>query len=219
MTNAPVAALPSLLLVAACSVGPASDDGAARASVDALDESTGGESFSAAIGSGTKPGLVTGRIYDDLAKNVDARMNDFEALGVRVLRIEIERATPMSTYARIVRAAKKRGIEVLAVVTQNSLEGVRDPMAGTREEFDATFVPKVVAAIDRTTSELPDISRHLYRHRATAPGWHPDLFFPPIWLPRRRLGGDPGNLKNGPRMPARRYRYLCLLSAAGYKIL
>lgn len=139
-------------------------DGSTPLPVDVGDGGDGGDGgtkdlrdFSDAVGSGTKPGLVTGRIYDDLAKNVDARMDDLKALGVRVIRIEIERTTPMTTYQTIMKAAIARGIEVLALVTQNSVDGSPNPMAGSRTDFDTGYVPKFIAAIDQTTSALPDL--------------------------------------------------------------
>src|SRR5687768_18543018 len=52
--------------------------------------------FSHDVGSGLKAGIVTGRIYDDLAKNTDDRMADLAALGTRALRLEIETATPLA---------------------------------------------------------------------------------------------------------------------------
>lgn len=161
-------------------VGPMQDKPATEAGAEAPDDDDDGElvggagssgdggaeasiigvvpGFSEAIGSGTKPALVTGRIYDDLAKNVDTRMDDLKALGVRVIRMEIESATPATAYAKIIDAAKKRGIEVLGLVTQNTIPGSPDPMAGTRAEFDAVFVPKVIAAIDATTTALPQLA-------------------------------------------------------------
>lgn len=148
-----IAAVVSVVVVSAACAAPPEEPH--ESSVAPISSGAGG--FSEAIGSGTKPGLVTGRIYEDLAKNVDARMDDLKALGVRVIRVEIERATPMTTYTRIIDAAKKRGIEVLGLVTQATLEGAPDPLAGTREEFDAEFVPKVIAAIDATTAALPQL--------------------------------------------------------------
>lgn len=176
MTVARGCALVSLVLVSACATlyGAERDRDDGTSSTEPLDEgratkpapgaaadggsdASGGSDFSEAIGSGTKPGLVSGRIYDELAKNVDARMDDLKALGVRILRIEIERATSMATYAEIVKGAKKRGIEVLALVTQNSIDGLPEPMAGTITEFDEIFVPKFIEAIDQTTAALPDV--------------------------------------------------------------
>jgi hypothetical protein len=113
--------------------------------------------FAHDVGSGLKIGLVSGRTYDDLASHTDERMRDLAALGVRTLRLEIEQGTPMTSYAKIVHAAKAQGIEVLALVTRNSLPGSPDPMAGTRADFDASFVPKVVAAIDAVTKALPAV--------------------------------------------------------------
>ena len=108
-------------------------------------------------GSGLSLGLVTGRIYDDLVKNTDARMADLAALGVRIVRLEIERATPLADYASIVTAAQQRGIEVLAVFTQASLAAPNDPMAGTRADFDGAFVPKMIAAIDGAMAAIPSL--------------------------------------------------------------
>jgi hypothetical protein len=110
-----------------------------------------------ARGSGLSMGVVTGRIYDDLAMAPAERMRDFAALGVRILRLEIERATPLSDYAKIATAAKDNGIEILALFTQNSLPAVSDPMAGSRADFDGTFVPKVLAAIDAASAAIPGL--------------------------------------------------------------
>lgn len=107
-----------------------------------------------APGSGLRPGLVTGRIYADLAKNADARMRDFRALGVSVLRLEVENATPMATYKTVVSAARRNGIDVLALVTKHTVVGSPDPMAGTRGDFEARYVPRFVAAVDRVHREL-----------------------------------------------------------------
>lgn len=114
-------------------------------------------SFSHATGSGLKAGVVTGRIYDDLAKNVDERMRDLGALGIHALRLEIEQTAPLTDYAKIVRAAKANGIEVLALFTQNSMTGPKDPMAGSRADFDATFVPAFISAIDTVTAAIPEL--------------------------------------------------------------
>jgi hypothetical protein len=113
--------------------------------------------LSVARGSGLALGVVTGRIYDDLVKNTEARMADLAALGVRILRLEIERATPLADYAAIVAAAARNGIEVLAVFTQSSLAAPNDPMTGTRADFDGAFVPKVIAAIDAATTAIPSL--------------------------------------------------------------
>jgi hypothetical protein len=110
-----------------------------------------------ARGSGLSMGVVTGRIYADLAMAPAERMRDFAALGVRILRLEIERATPLSDYAKIAAAAKDNGIEILALFTQNSLAAASDPMAGTRADFDGTFVPKMLAAIDAASAAIPGL--------------------------------------------------------------
>lgn len=107
-----------------------------------------------APGSGLRPGLVTGRIYGDLARNVDARMRDFRALGVTVLRLEIENATPMATYKTVVSAARRNKIDVLALVTKHTIPQSPDPMAGTRTDFEERYVPRFVAAVDRVHREL-----------------------------------------------------------------
>src|SRR5689334_21532363 len=59
-----------------------------------------------AQGSPLASGVVTGRIYNDLAANPAARMRDLAALGVRVIRMEIENTTPWSEYQTIVSAAQ-----------------------------------------------------------------------------------------------------------------
>lgn len=108
-------------------------------------------------GSGLSLGVVSGRIYDDLADHADERMRDLSALGARVLRIEIEQGTPLAKYATIVAAAKRAGVEVLALFTQNSVPGQPSPMNGTRADFDGTFVPAYLQAIDDATKAIPDL--------------------------------------------------------------
>src|SRR5690606_6229473 len=66
-------------------------------------------------------------------------------------------STPISDYATIIRAAKAHGIEVLALFTQNSVEGQPSPMAGTRADFDAAFVPGFIGAIDEALKAIPEI--------------------------------------------------------------
>lgn len=99
-------------------------------------------------------GLVSGRIYDDLAKHGDARMRDMGDLGVQILRIEVESSVPIASYKRIVEAARRKNIEVLALVTRNAVDGSPSPMNGTLEDFDRTFVPAYVSAVDRVVREL-----------------------------------------------------------------
>jgi len=109
-------------------------------------------------GAGLAPALVTGRIYADLAANAPARMRDLAALGVRALRIEIENATTAGEYQAIVAAAQAAGIEILALVSANSLApGSPGPMDGDLASFDARFVPAYVAALDRTMAMLPTV--------------------------------------------------------------
>ncbi len=108
-----------------------------------------------ARGAPLAPGVVSGRIYDDLAAHPHDRMQDLAALGVRVVRIEIERATPWAVYEAIVAAAREAGIEVLAVVSANSVaEGTPGPLTGTLAEFDALFIPAYLAALDETIARL-----------------------------------------------------------------
>lgn len=142
----------ALSFLAAC----AADTEDASSSADAV-ISRDGPSLATTPGGGFAPGLVTGRIYDDLVKNTDARMDDFVALGVRALRIEIENTTPLSSYARIVKAAQARGIDVLAIIGQNSVPGSPDPMKGTRASFDEEYVPKFIGAIDAVTKAIPSL--------------------------------------------------------------
>ena len=137
--------------------GGASDggDAAAPVTVGRLADPTF-PTFEHAPGTGLAVGLVTDRIYDDLVARGEERMRDLAALGVRAIRIEIEAATPLSDYAKIVALAKSHGIETLAVFTQASVGGA-NPMAGTRADFDAVFVPKVIAAIDAATAAIPSL--------------------------------------------------------------
>src|SRR4051812_33749183 len=90
----------------------------AAACTEAAEEEVGTSARALSEHSSLSAGLVTGRIYDDLARNTDARMGDFSALGVKKLRVEIENTTPLATYRQIVEAAQSQGIEVLAVVGQ-----------------------------------------------------------------------------------------------------
>ncbi len=111
-----------------------------------------------AAGSGLAGGVVSGRIYADLAANAPARLRDLAALGVRVLRIEIERDTPWSQYQTLATAAAAAGIELLALISaQSTAAGTPKPMAGDRAAFDATFVPAFLAALDATLAKLPTV--------------------------------------------------------------
>jgi hypothetical protein len=115
--------------------------------------------FTHARGNGLATGLVTGRIYDDLANpgHTADRMADLAALGVRILRIEIENTTPLSTYKAIFDAARANGIEVMALVSLNSVPGSPSPLAGTRTTFDTQYVPAYIAEIDAVTAALPGL--------------------------------------------------------------
>ena len=107
------------------------------------------------VGAPLAPALVTGRIYEELAANAADRMRDLAALGVRVIRIEIERGTTWQTYETIVSAARAAGIEVLALVSANSLPaGTPRPLDGTVGDFDTMFVPAYIAAVDETVAKL-----------------------------------------------------------------
>jgi len=109
-------------------------------------------------GGGLAPAVVSGRIYNELAANPAARMRDLAALGVRVIRLEIENTTPWSEYQTIVSAAQANGIEVLALVFLNSLPpGSPAPMDGDITYFDNNYVPAYIAAIDQTTANLPTV--------------------------------------------------------------
>ncbi len=109
-------------------------------------------------GSPLAPALATGRIYGELAANAPARMRDLAALGVRIIRLEIENATPPGEYQAIVAAAQAAGIEVLALVTSNSMAlGSPGPMDGDQTFFDQQFVPAYIAAIDHVTAMLPTV--------------------------------------------------------------
>ncbi len=146
-------------MIVGCGGLPATPDGASTP--DASAEPPGRLAESSALplewtpGSPLAPAVVTGRIYDDLAAHAPERMQDLAALGVRVIRIEIERGTPWADYVTIVNAAREAGIEVLAVVSRTSLPlSTPGPLAGTITEFDEVFVPAYQAAIDETISRL-----------------------------------------------------------------
>ncbi len=108
--------------------------------------------------SGLASGIVSGRIYNDLAANPAARMRDLAALGVRAIRLEIENTTPWSEYQSIVAAAQANGIEVLALMFLNSLPpGSPAPMDGDITYFDNFYVPAFIAAIDQMSANLPSV--------------------------------------------------------------
>ena len=116
---------------------------------------TAASPFEWELGAPLAPGVVSGRIYEDLAANIDDRLRDLAALGVRIVRIEIERDTSWSTYQTIVDAARRAGIEILAVVSQNSLApGTPDVRDGTLAQFDAIVVPAYLAALDEMLAML-----------------------------------------------------------------
>jgi hypothetical protein len=117
-----------------------------------------GEMLAWAPGGGLAPGLVTGRIYEEIAADPEPFVEDMEALGVRIVRIEIERDTGMDRYRAIVEAAQGRGIEVLALVGVNSVSGVAPPMEhGSIAEFEAVYLSAYLAALDRVIAELPSV--------------------------------------------------------------
>lgn len=140
-----------LVMCAACVVGgfePGPDE----------DEIEAGGGLAWAPGSGLAPGLVTGRVYEEIAGDPEPFVADMEALGVRVLRMEIEQETGWEHYRAIVEAAQARGIEILALVGVNSVSGVARPMEyGSAAEFDAVYVPAYLAAVDRVIAELPSV--------------------------------------------------------------
>jgi hypothetical protein len=108
-------------------------------------------------GAGLAPAVVSGRIYNELAANPADRMRDLAALGVRVIRMEIENTTPWSEYQTIVSAAQANGIEVLALVFLNSVPGSPNPMTGDITYFDNNYVPAYIAAVDATMANLPTV--------------------------------------------------------------
>lgn len=104
-------------------------------------------------GSGLTMGVVSGRIYDDLASNPGARMSDLRRLGVKMLRLEIEcgDAPCLARYKTIVDAAKRYGIETLALV---SGAAVGDPRQGDIEAFAANYV----AFVDNLLATIPGLT-------------------------------------------------------------
>ncbi|MEJ7601262.1 MAG: S-layer homology domain-containing protein [Kofleriaceae bacterium] len=103
-------------------------------------------------GSGLKMGLVTGSIYDDLVANPGARMADFASLGVKALRVEIicGEVCDFGKYRTIVDAAKRYGIEVLAVVQSNAIG------FNPNVDLDA-YIAKYYTVVDRLLAEIPDL--------------------------------------------------------------
>jgi hypothetical protein len=120
-------------------------------------EEQGTTSRALSQGTGLSAGLVTGRIYDDLAANAADRTADFATLGVKMLRVEIENTTPLAKYKTIIEAAQSKGIEVLAIVGQNSVDGSPSPMAGSRADFDQTYVPRFMSALDTVLQAIPSL--------------------------------------------------------------
>lgn len=103
--------------------------------------------------SGLVPGLVTGRIYDDLDRNAGARMSDLRDLGVKIIRIEIE-GTDYAKYRRIVQAANRYGIDVLALV---SSAAAGNPNAGDFAWFVDSYVPSYIATVERILGAIPEV--------------------------------------------------------------
>jgi len=99
--------------------------------------------------SGLKMGLVTGSIYDDLVTNAGARMADFASLGVKILRVEIV-GTDFSKYRAIVDAAKRYGIEVLALVQSNAIG------FNPNDNIDG-YITKYYEVVDRLLAEIPNL--------------------------------------------------------------
>jgi len=145
----PIARVLPLVMCAACVVGSAEPE---EGEIEA------GGTLAWAPGSGLAPGLVTGRIYQEIAADPARFVDDMQALGVRILRLEIERDTDWATYRAIVEAAQGRGIDILALVGVNSVTGVAAPMEyGSLIDFDAVYVPAYLAALDRVIAELPTV--------------------------------------------------------------
>ncbi|MCC6747836.1 MAG: hypothetical protein IT371_09280 [Deltaproteobacteria bacterium] len=131
-------------------------------------------------GSGLRTGVVSGRIYADLADHATERLRDLSALGARLLRVEIEHTTPWRDYRAIQRAARHAGIDLLALFSINSLwrdwalgratassgalpetGGSRhpyDPLAPSREEYVNQYLPRAIQAFDRLLAELPGLA-------------------------------------------------------------
>ena len=103
-------------------------------------------------GSGLKMGLVTGSIYDDLVTNTGARMADFASLGVKILRVEIlcGEVCDFGRYRIIVDAAKRYGIEVLALVQSNAIG------FNPNVDIDA-YIAKYYTVVDRLLAEIPNL--------------------------------------------------------------
>jgi hypothetical protein len=166
MTQLKAYLLAPILLLAACEV----------VTDDAEDE----DSYASAPQTdGPEMGLVSGRIYDDLAAHADERMADLQALGVHILRIEIERATSWSDYQAIVNAARNHGIEILALVTEATLpSGSPHPGDGDLTYFDQHFVPAYQAALDEVVTRLGVRYVEVWNEPDNY-GFHPMYSWPP----------------------------------------
>ena len=104
---------------------------------------------------GFKMGVVTGRIYDDMVKNLGKTLGDMRALGVNVMRLEIE-GTDYRSYATIAEAASTRyGVDTLALVSEAA---VSDPLeVDDITWFDQTFVPRYIARVDALMAAIPSL--------------------------------------------------------------
>ena len=106
-------------------------------------------------GSGLTFGLATGRTYDDIATNLGSRLGDFRALGVSVLRTEIE-GSDDARYQTIAGAASRYyGIELLALVSQAA---VSDPLeVDDTGWFNSTYIPRYIARVERLMADIPSL--------------------------------------------------------------
>lgn len=120
-------------------------------------ETRGVTKLSDAPKTGLVPGIVTGRIYDDLDQNAGARMSDLRDLGVKILRIEIE-GTDYAKYRRIVRAANRYGIDVLALVSSAANAHNGHPVSGGDFNwFHDHYVPSYIATVQNMLDAIPEV--------------------------------------------------------------
>lgn len=97
----------------------------ARTAYDYLQKYKGIDKVSSPNGLGF--GIVTGRIYNEIANDPDAYFKQLFDMNVPWIRIEFEeyivgaKPTSKETYIKIIDAAHKRGIKVLGIVGINSM--------------------------------------------------------------------------------------------------
>ncbi len=158
-----------------------------------------GQSIATSPGSGLTFGLSTGRNYDDIATNLGARFGDFRALGVSILRTEIEGADDAKYQTIADTASKRYGIELLALVSQAA---VGDPLeVDDNTWFNDTFIPRYIDRVERLMADIPSLKYVEVWNEPDVYGFH-------IGLPNGAL--NPDNQTALPSQDTRALRYAML---------